>query len=95
MSSERRAEIRRSLALPVLVGHGTRGVTRDISAAGLFFETEHDQLVDDMLVLEFVLDSSNALFKFVAQGSVLRQERMGQKQGLAVKLLAMRMEILA
>jgi PilZ domain len=95
MSSERRTEIREALVLPVLVGHGTRGVTRDISASGLFFETAHDQLVDDVLVLEFMLDSSNALFKFVAQGSVLRHERMGQKQGVAVKLLALRMEILA
>jgi hypothetical protein len=91
MSTERRTEIREPLVVPLQIGSGISGVTRDISAAGAFVETDFGQPLDSLLTLEFSLDSVNARFKFVAEGSVLRHECCGQTQGVAVKLLALRM----
>ena len=95
MSKERRTEIREALVLPVLAGNGIRGVTRDISESGVFFEPDFGQPLDSLLNLEFSLDSARSRFRFVAEGSVLRHECIGQMQGVAVKLLALRMEMLA
>lgn len=95
MSTERRTEIREALALRVQMGDGISGVTRDISESGCFVETDFGQPLDSLLDLEFSLDSTNARFRFVAHGTVLRHERVGRKQGVAVKLLTLRMETLS
>lgn len=95
MSKERRTETREALAVPVQVGNGIDGMTRDFSDSGLFFETERGELLDSVLNLEFSFDTPNVHFRFVAQAAVLRHECIGQTQGVAVKLLALQMEILA
>lgn len=95
MSRERRTEIREPLVVSVQMGLGISGVTRDLSATGAFVETDFGQPLDSLLDLEFSLPSSSARFRFVAQGSVLRHECAGQTHGVAVKLLALRMELQA
>lgn len=94
MSKERRTELRETLALPVSIGHRAQGVTRDLSESGAFVETDWDQSLDGVLDLEFTLASPQVRFRFVAQGAVLRTEPVGDRLGVAVQLLATRMEIL-
>ena len=94
MSIERRSEPRETLSLPVAVGSTDSGLIRDISASGLFLETDFDSAPGDLLDLEFALDSANVQFKFFAQAFVLRTERRSHKGGVAVKLLSTHMEAL-
>lgn len=95
MLIERRSEPRETLSLPVSVGPSESGVIRDISASGLFVETDFGSAPGDLLDLEFALDSANVQFKFLAQASVLRTERRHEKCGVAVKLLNTRMATVA
>ena len=94
MLNERRTEPRETLAVPVLIGEGEPGVTRDISASGLFFQADRERAVDSVLDIELTLASPHALFRFVTQGCVLRTERHRDRLGVAVKLLTTRMEML-
>lgn len=95
MSKERRTETRETLAVPVRVGHGIDGLTRDFGDSGLFLETDRGQALDSVLDLEFSFDTPNVHFRFVAQGCVLRHECSGPTQGVALKLLALQMDMLA
>lgn len=95
MSIERRSEPRETLSLPVCVGLSESGVIRDISASGLFVETDFGSIPGDLLDLEFALDSANVHFKFLARASVLRTECRHEKCGVAVKLLSTRMATVA
>jgi len=94
MSIERRTEPRETLSLPVSMGSCQAGVIRDLSASGLFMETDFGSEMGDLLDLEFTLGSSNVHFKFLAQASVLRTECRDQRCGMAVKLISTRMEVI-
>ena len=94
MPIERRTERRETLSLPVSLGSCDSGVIRDISASGLFVETDFGSELGDLLDLEFTLDSANVHFKFLTQASVVRTERRPHRSGLAVKLVHARMEVL-
>ena len=95
MSKERRTETREALVLPVRLGPGIEGVTRDISAAGLFLATDSAPLAGSLLDLEFRLDSPSHCFRFVARGSVVRTESQGDTVGVAVEFHDTCMQILA
>ena len=96
MSNERRSQPRETVSLTVTIGPDGRGVTHDVSEDGVFLETDWDQAIEPVLDLGFDLAASpaNAL-RFVAQGSVVRREPRGEKQGVAVRLLTLRVEPLA
>lgn len=90
MFKERRVEPRERLTLPLRLRDGSHAVTRDISASGLFFEMggEHDVrgLVD------FEMQLPDVRMQFTAVGQIVRvQHRLGTT-GIAVKLLAPRLE---
>ena len=96
MLKERRTESREVLGLPCLLSDGGYGMTRDISASGVFFETDWGApSTGSVLELEFTLDSPSHCFRFIAFGSVMRTERQAGKSGVAVKVHATRMEVLA
>jgi hypothetical protein len=95
MSKERRTTTREALVLPVLVGQCIPGVTRDISAAGLFLEVDRGQSLGDELDLDFAFESARRGFRFSAHGSVVRIEDNGERLGVAVKLHTTRMAIVA
>ena len=94
MSTERRSQPRQTVALPVTIGADGRGVTCDVSEWGVFFETDWGQALAPVLDLEFDLASPSTALRFVAQGPVLRREPRGPKQGVAVRLLTLRVEAL-
>jgi hypothetical protein len=96
MSKERRCQPRQTVTVPVTIGDGGRGTTRDVSATGVFLETDWGQAIAPLLDLEFALDvPPAAALRFVVQGSVVRREPRGPRQGVAVRLLTMRVHPLA
>ncbi len=90
-STDRRQARRYQIALPVELEHGT-GITRDASAAGVFFET--DLLFSPGVSISFSLvfehaDADGPL-RFQCQGEVLRVEQHADKVGVAVRLTSYR-----
>jgi hypothetical protein len=91
MSKERRSQPRETVSITVSIGSDGRGTTRDVSALGMFLETDWDQAIEPVLDLEFDLAAApTRTFRFVAQGAVVRREDLGPKSGVAVRLLTMR-----
>lgn len=89
---EHRVEPRERIALPLKFGRGGHGITRDISASGLFFETDRAQQVGSVIDFEIEFDRIGGLMKFKAQGRVVRIETRGDKTGAALKFLVSRLE---
>lgn len=86
---ESRYTPRERVTLPVKLGDGGKGITRDISASGLFFESSTQQQVGAMVDIEVFFDRPGTPLKLKARGTVIRVERgVGPgKSGVALRLL--------
>ena len=84
MKTELRTETRERIELPVQAG-GQAGLTRDISATGLYFMTDSALLVGSAIELEIELSLATGNVKLKGQGQVVRIEPQGQQTGVAVK----------
>ena len=86
-----RTEERVSAALPVDLGTAT-GITTDVSASGISFETDatyaFGSTVD--LTVEFETPGGKMLLK--CHGNIVRIEPRGKKVGVAVKITESTME---
>jgi hypothetical protein len=69
------------------------GVTKDVSASGVFFETDEDMA--DGSPIEFTVEFDGPTGKFVLRctGQVVRVERSGGKLGVAAKILDSKLEM--
>jgi hypothetical protein len=85
MSEEKRELPRESIGLRVRLGDGRVGVTRDISASGMFLEFEGPPPVSGTIMFEMEVPASR--LKFVAQGWIVRIEQKEGRTGVAVKLI--------
>jgi len=92
MFVEHRIEPRERLALPIKLGDGLRAVTRNISATGLYFEIEGDRLMQGLV--DFEMQLAEAGMKFTAVGEIVRIEHHAGKTGVAVRLMAPRLELI-
>jgi hypothetical protein len=90
MFIEQRIDPREHLALPLQLRGGDRAVTRDISAHGLFFEIEG--LHDMTGIVDFEMRLVEARMRFTAVGEIVRVEHGHGKTGVAVRLVAPRLE---
>ncbi len=81
-------EIRRAkrvrAALPVKLGKA-QGVTRDVSASGVFFETEKSYAVGNSIHFAIDLDTPWGKAVFDCRGSIVRLERHDGTLGVAVR----------
>jgi hypothetical protein len=91
MFTEHRSEPRERIALPLQLENGCQGMTRDISASGLFFETDREQRVGSLIDFEIEFDWLSGLMKFKAQCEIVRIEPRGDKTGGALKFLVSRL----
>ena len=91
MKGTYRIEPREQITLPLQLIGGGNGVTRDISACGLYFETDSEQQVGSLIEFEIELDTPGGPMKFKAQGQIVRIEPLGGRTGAGVKLLASRL----
>lgn len=89
MNRERRGAKRYELRLPVRYREGCVGVTRNISASGVFFETDRAERDGDSFVLEVEL----AVATIRCEGCVVRVEPHGSRFGVALELATSRLEI--
>lgn len=91
MKGTYRIEPREQVTLPLQLIGGGNGVTRDISASGLYFETDSELQVGRLIDFEIELDTPGGPMKFKAQGQIVRIEPQGGRTGAGVKLLASRL----
>lgn len=92
MFEEQRIEPRERLALPIKLGDGLRAITRDISPTGLFFEVEGERLMRGLV--DFEMHLIEAGMKFTSVGEIVRIEYREGKTGVAVRLMAPRLELI-
>ena len=90
---DRRKAPRFQVALPVELVEGT-GVTRDLSAGGVFFETDRvfglGEVSQFALVLEYI--DPRQPVRLQCRGRVVRLERRGNTMGVAVAIAAYRLD---
>ena len=74
-------------ALPVVTERG-KGITRDLSCTGIFFETEGSfssgQSIDFAIPLEHLYPDCHVFLKF--KGTIVRVEKNGQSIGVATTI---------
>lgn len=84
---ERRQAIRFPLALPVELERG-RGITRDVSVSGVYFETDQSFSLGESIRLTLVLERvyPGRPVHLQCQGQIVRVERREGKVGVAVAI---------
>lgn len=92
MPNKQRSEPRERVDLPLQLGDGQTGVARDISASGLFIETDSEQRMGGLVDVEIDLDTPGGPMKLKAQGRIVRIESQSGRHGVAVKLVSSRLE---
>lgn len=83
---EKRREERVRANLPVNVGV-TTGITRDVSATGMYFETDASYAVGSTVSVALDIDTPQGRMLFKCRGEILRIERQGKKVGVAVRFI--------
>ena len=86
-----RKDERVSTALPVDLGTAT-GITKDVSASGIFFETDASYAVDSTISFTVQLDTPGGKMLLKCRGNIVRIESRGEKVGVAVKITESTME---
>jgi len=90
---DRRKAPRFQVALPVELPQGN-GLTRDLSACGVFFQTDSvlalEEVIQFALVLEYV-DPGRPV-RLQCRGRVVRLERQDNTWGVAVAIMAYRLD---
>jgi len=76
-----------SATRPVILDRGA-GVTRDVSASGVFIETDEDYAPGSEISFAILLDTPAGKMMLVCQGQIVRVERRDGKVGVAVKIVA-------
>jgi len=83
---EKRRRERVCTALPIRLGTAT-GITRDVSASGIFFEIDTTDAVGDQISLTVELDTPRGKRKLSCQGDVVRIEPHESRVGVAVRII--------
>ena len=91
MRAEKRRHQRIHIALPVLLKSGT-GVTRDISASGMFFYTAGLCTAGELIGFEVELRRPVGKMRLKCHGNVIRTESRKDDIGVAVNITDSSME---
>ncbi len=92
MSSNKRANSREASALQLQLGGGGSGVTRDVSASGVFFETDIEQVAGSLIDFTIEFETPGGPMRLKCHGQIVRTEQHGTRQGAAVKILESKFE---
>lgn len=87
MSPDHRIDPREAVSLPVQLDGGSVGMTRDISASGVFLETDIQHQVGSRIDLEIALETPGGPIHLKAVGQVVRVDQKGARVGLAIRLV--------
>lgn len=88
---EKRREERVCTALPVDLGTAT-GITRDVSASGIFFETDASFTAGSAIDFTMEFDTPGGRMILKCRGSIVRTEAHDSRLGVAVKITESTME---
>ena len=92
LAIDKRRGARISATRPVRLDRGT-GVTRNISASGVFFETDVDYAPGSEIVFAIELDGPKGeRLMLRSRGHIVRIQLRGSKVGVAVKIVASKLE---
>jgi len=80
-----RKEERVSTALPVDLGNAT-GITRNVSASGIFFETDAPYALDSTISFAVELDMPAGKMLLRCHGDIVRIEPRVERVGIAVNI---------
>lgn len=90
MSQERRIDAREQLALSITTADGTTGLTRDVSASGLYFECGGEMNLASEISFTLDLEGFERPLQLVGRGRVVRVEHHGESVGVGVKVTTSR-----
>lgn len=82
----KRREERVSAALPVFLENAT-GMTCDVSASGMFLETNISFAVGELVSFSVEFDAPGGKRLLKCQGSIIRTEQRGGQIGVAVQIV--------
>ena len=82
---EKRTEERVFTALPVDLGDAT-GVTRDVSASGMFFEMDSKHRLGSTMEFAVEMDTPGGKMLLKCEGEVVRIEPRGPRVGVAIRI---------
>jgi len=82
---EKRKDERILTALPVNLETAT-GVTRDVSASGVFFEIDSNYRLGSEIAFTVELDTPGGKMVLKCEGEIVRIEPRGQRVGVAVRI---------
>jgi hypothetical protein len=88
---EQRREERVFTVLPVDLGNGT-GVTRDVSASGIFFEIDSNYRLGSAIEFAVEMDTPGGKMLLKCEGEIVRIEPRGPRVGVAVKITTSSLE---
>jgi hypothetical protein len=86
-ASDQRSAVRFEASLPVALG-GARGETHNISAHGIYFETDVQQRVGQLLNFSLEYTLHGRTHRLLCEGKVVRVEPQGRRVGVAARLVA-------
>ena len=78
-------------AQPVHLDQGT-GITRDVSASGVFFETDVNYAAGSEISFSIEIDGPVGKMMLRCQGQIVRVEQRDGKLGVAAKIIESRLE---
>jgi PilZ domain len=87
--NERRLQRRFRVGLPVGLD-GTTGITRDISASGVYFETSRGLLPGTLISFSVTFEhvGTGEPLHVQYEGDIVRVEALGEQFGVAVRILS-------
>ena len=92
LAMDKRREERMSVTRPVSLDRGT-GVTRNISTSGVFFETDVGYAPGSKIIFAIELDGPQGeKLMLRSRGEIVRIELRRGKVGVAVKIVASKLE---
>ena len=87
-----RTESREDRSLPLQLGAGLGGTTRNISPSGVFFESDLEQKVGSVIEFRIDFDTPGGPIQLKCRGEIIRTERRGNRIGAALKILESKFE---
>ena len=92
MTIEKRIEARKPVKLQLTLEDGSTGMTRDVSATGLFFEIDKQLELGNVIDFSIELSTNGRSMWLKERAQVLRIEARGKRTGVAARVLDSRLQ---
>ena len=92
MKLDRRSEVRELIRLPVAFEGGATGCTCDVSPNGLSVEFDGMPEEDSAIAFSITLFDDGRPLRFKAQGQIVWSEPRGERYGIGVQILGLKLE---